>query len=163
MLGELLTVAAGQQGRWEFAAARDTLRAALDRGGQPGEVATARRMLAEVLRELGDDDAAYDLAYAAVRECRRHLGKVHPATVRATALLGAIIHDRGDLDLAEETYREVIESGLAAGDPAGPTGRAVALARANLALLTRDRGDPERARDQLAAAYAAFRRACRAG
>jgi hypothetical protein len=174
-LTELLAAAADHQGRWEFGAAREIL-ADLVADAEPGddslELLTAKRMLAEVLRELDRTDEAHAIAVGLVAACEARLGPAHPATVRATAVLAAILHDRAepeteagadDLARAEGLYLEVI-AGRTVGtdpvdsDPAGPTARAVALARANLALLHRDRGDLHRARDELVEVYAGFRR-----
>jgi hypothetical protein len=170
---ELLAAAADHQGRWEFGAAREILAdlvSAADPADDSLELLTARRMLAEVLRELDRTAEAHAIAADLVTACEARLGPAHPATVRATAVLAAILHDRAepeteagadDLARAEGLYLDVIaEPGLEPddGDPAGPTARAVALARANLALLHRDRGDLRRARDELVEVYARFRR-----
>jgi hypothetical protein len=89
---------------------------------------------------------AHAIAADLVTACEARLGPAHPATVRATAVLAAILHDRAepeteagadDLARAEGLYLDVIaERDIDEADPAGPTARAVALARANLALLT---------------------------
>jgi hypothetical protein len=117
-------------------------------------VRTARRMLAEVLREAGDVPAAYRISFELSAECDRDLGPRHPATVRARAVLARVVHDLGEFDRAEALYQQVIEAG-----PGGPAGRAVSLTQANLALLHGDRGDLQLARIQLAATYLRHRRA----
>jgi hypothetical protein len=143
-------------GRWDFPAAREVLDRAL--AGPPGAAAgldglTARRMLAEVLRELGETMPAYRVAVEVVRECQERHGAEHPATVRALGVLATVWHDRGELAEAERLYARIV-----AGRPDGPAGRWVLLARANLALLRRDQGENASAVRELTVAYTLHRR-----
>ncbi|MGC9665634.1 tetratricopeptide repeat protein [Planosporangium sp. 12N6] len=168
-----LAEAARLQERWQFAAARDVLTALLAGADRPADrlaVVTARRMLAEVLRELGETEEAYALAQPLADECVARLGAGHPATARALTVLATVAQARGDLAAAEELYRRVLDGRFR---ESGPAGRAVRLARAYLALLHRDRAaegteaDPDRggdaraeaARAALEAAYKGLRRA----
>ncbi len=121
---------------------------------------TVRRMLAEALRELGYLDDARGLASGVVRACRLRYGDRHPATVRALAGLGMVLHSAGELQQARQCFEQAVASGVSADAPAG---RAVLLARAQLALVTRDEGDPGSAVRQLTAAYALHRRTFGAG
>lgn len=156
-LADRLAEAASRQERCEFEAARDELLAALGESGDSGlAVATARRMLAEVLRELGELAQARRIAAALVVDCAGRYGEAHPATVRALAVLARVLHDLGDLPAAERLYRRILDGRV---NEDGPAGRAVRLARANLALLYRDRGDAATAHSLLGAAYAVHRRA----
>ena len=143
---------------WEFTAARDLVQDLLDRPDlDPTDALTARRVLAEILRELGELTAAYDLAEVVAERCERVHGPLHPHTVHALAVLGMVRHDFDEFDDAEALYQRVLGSGVEeAGDPAAV--RAVRLARVNLALLRRDRGDREQARAMLEAAYVEHRR-----
>ncbi len=149
-----------QQARWQWAAARDTLRRAVrvareaDRADGVALLST-ERMLAEALRELGDLREAQRLASALVPRCERLLGHGHPGTVRARAVLATIAYDLGDHDTADRLCRQVIESGKGTE---GPAARAILLTRANLARLYRDRGEPQLALATLQAAHGAFRR-----
>nr|WP_240947812.1 tetratricopeptide repeat protein [Planosporangium mesophilum] len=153
--------------RWQFAAARDVLTALLSESPEPADrlpMVTGRRMLAEVLRDLGEADEAYAVARPLAAECEERFGERHPATARALTVLATVVHARGDLAAAAELYGRVLDGRLR---EQGPTGRAVRLARAHLALLHRDRaeaGGPEsaeagRARAELDAAYKGLRRA----
>lgn len=116
---------------------------------------TVRRMLAESLRELGYLDDARAMASAVVHACRARYGDRHPATVRSLAVLGMVLHSSGELSQARQCFEQAIASGVSAEQPAG---RAVLLARAQLALVTRDEGDPRGAVRQLTAAYGLHRR-----
>jgi hypothetical protein len=156
-LAETLANVATLQEQWRFAAARELLTAvgsavSADRLA----IATARRMLAEVLRDLGELDEAHAVAEPLVAECERWFGVDHEATARAMTVLATVVHAVGDLDGAEERYGRVLDGRF---PQAGPAGRAVRLARAYLALLYRDRGDLDRARFTLDAAYKSMRRA----
>jgi hypothetical protein len=158
-LAETLAHAATLQEQWRFAAARELLTALLagaaDSVDRPA-IATARRMLVEVLRDLGELDEAHAVAEPLVAECERRFGPDHEATARAMTVLATVVHAVGDLDGAEERYGLVLDGRF---PEAGPAGRAVRLARAYLALLYRDRGDLDRARFTLDAAYKSMRRA----
>src|SRR5207244_268510 len=88
--------------------------------------------------------------------CRGRYGDAHPATVRTFAVLATVLAGRGELDRARDCYERVVASGAATD---GPAGRAVLLARANLALLARDEGDAGTAVRELTAAYTLHRRA----
>jgi hypothetical protein len=174
-LAEGLANAAGLQAQWRFAAAREALAAALaDEAGPAGGLAavTGRRMLAEVLRDLGELDEAYAVAQVLVADCDQRFGAGHPVTARAVLALATVAHRRGDLDTAGPLYDRLVD-GRFRDD--GPAGRPVRLARAYQALLHRDRGEPgvgrgegsspdrtaalERARADLAVAYRGLRRA----
>jgi hypothetical protein len=174
-LAEGLANAAGLQAQWRFAAAREALAAALaDEAGPAGGLAavTGRRMLAEVLRDLGELDEAYAVAQVLVADCDQRFGAGHPVTARAVLALATVAHRRGDLDTAGPLYDRLVD-GRFRDD--GPAGRPVRLARAYQALLHRGRGDAgvgrgegsspdrtaalERARADLAVAYRGLRRA----
>jgi hypothetical protein len=159
-IADRLAEVAERQERWEFEAARDELRAVLRDAATEGTgdglaLVTARRMLAEVLRELGELDPARRIAAALVVQCTDRYGETHPATVRALAVLARVLHDLGDLRSAERMYRRILDGRI---NEDGPAGRAVRLVRANLALLYHDRGDLETGRSLLGAAYAVHRR-----
>ncbi|WP_426511127.1 tetratricopeptide repeat protein [Dactylosporangium sp. McL0621] len=143
---------------WDFPAARAEVQRLLD---EPvladDDRLTARRLLAEVLRELGELDAAYDLAEAVAAQAERRHGPAHPATVHAVAVLAAVRHDYDEWDEAERLYHRVLDSGLDEDGPE-PVARAVRLARVNLALLQRDRGETTLALAMLNAAYVIHRR-----
>ncbi|GAA2621366.1 hypothetical protein GCM10010399_60540 [Dactylosporangium fulvum] len=143
---------------WDFTGARDAVQILL---GDPAlgdaDRLTARRLLAEVLRELGDLTAAYDLAEAVAAQAERIHGPGDPVTVHALAVLAAVRHDYDEWDEAERLYHRVLDSGVEGGG-AEPVSRAVRLARANLALLRRDRGDHALALVMLNAAYVVHRR-----
>jgi RNase P protein component len=142
-------------GQWDFRGAREVLVHLVAR--EPTEEGfTARVMLADVLRELGENDAAYQAAVEVARESRDRYGSDHPLTVRAATVLGTVLHDRGSLTAAEQQYRLAVHSGVSGkGDGA----RAVLRSRANLALLYRDRGADDVAEFELRSAYRAQRRA----
>jgi hypothetical protein len=146
---------------WDYPAARELLTGARD-AGRPDhlDALTRRRLLAEVLRELGEVEPARQLATEVVRACRERYGDTHPATVRALAGLGMVLQSIGDLGPARDCYEEVV---ACAAEPDRPAGRAVLLAQAQLALLTRDEGDPRGAVRQLTVAYALHRRAYGSG
>lgn len=144
--------------RWDFTAAQAAARDLLDEPDlSPDDRLTARRLLAEALRELGDLDAAYDLAEAAVAQAEQAYGPADPATVHALAVLAVVRHDYDEWDAAEALYHRVLDSGV---DELGDASvcRAVRLARVNLALLQRDRGDRALALTMLNAAYVVHRR-----
>jgi hypothetical protein len=146
---------------WDYPAARELLVEPEDTERPDHlDALTRRRLLAEVLRELGELEPARELATEVVRACRERYGDRHPATVRALAGLGMVWQSQGELGPARDCYEEVVGSGAEAGSPAG---RAVLLAQAQLALLTRDEGDPRGAVRQLTVAYALHRRAYGAG
>ena len=150
---------------WDYPAARDLLvelhEAALAAGREDHlDTLTIRRMLAEALRELGYLDDARGLASGVVRATRQRYGDRHPATVRALAGLGMVLHTAGEYAQARQCYEQAVASGVSAEQPAG---RAVLLARAQLALLARDEGDPGAAVRQLTVAYTLHRRAFGAG
>jgi hypothetical protein len=156
-LAETLANAATLQEQWRFAAARELLATAGSADGTDRlAVATGRRMLAEVLRDLGELDEAHAVVEPLVAECEWRFGADHEATARALTVLATVVHAVGDLDGAEERYGRVLDGRFA---ETGPAGRAVRLARAYLALLYRDRGDLDRARFTLDAAYKSMRRA----
>jgi hypothetical protein len=146
---------------WDYPAAHALLvelhDAAVTAGRQDHlDTLSVRRMLAEALREMGYLDEARGLASGVVRACRQRYGDKHPATVRALAGLGMVLHSAGELEQARQCFEQAIASGVSAERPAG---RAVLLARAQLALVTRDEGDPTSAVRQLTAAYSLHRRA----
>jgi Tetratricopeptide repeat len=145
---------------WNYPAAHELLvelyEAAIAAGRQDHlDTVTVRRMLAESLRELGYLDDARGMASGVVRACRQRYGDRHPATVRSLAVLGMVLHSAGELAQARQCFEQAIASGVSAEQPAG---RAVLLARAQLALVARDEGDPAGAVRQLTAAYALHRR-----
>jgi len=143
---------------WDFPAARAEAQRLLDEPGlTDDDRLTARRLLAEILRELGELDAAYDLAEAVADQAERRFGPAHPAAIHAVAVLAAVRHDHDEWDEAERLYHRVLDSG-ADEDGAEPVARAVRLARANLALLQRDRGETALALAMLNAAYVIHRR-----
>ncbi|MEV8512619.1 tetratricopeptide repeat protein [Dactylosporangium sp. NPDC051484] len=143
---------------WDFPGARDAAQRLLDEPGlSDDDRLTARRLLAEVLRELGELDAAYDLADAVAAQAERRYGPAHRSTVHAVAVLAAVRHDHDEWDEAERLYHRVLDSGIDE-DGAEPVCRAVRLARVNLALLQRDRGETALALSMLNAAYVLHRR-----
>ncbi len=146
---------------WDYPAARELLAGAED-AERPDhlDALTRRRLLAEVLRELGELKPARQLATEVVRACRERYGDRHPATVRALAGLGMVLQSVGERGPARNCYEEVVACGA---EPDRPAGRAVLLARAQLALLTRDEGDPRAAVRQLTGAYVLHRRAYGSG
>ncbi|MEV6926887.1 tetratricopeptide repeat protein [Dactylosporangium sp. NPDC051485] len=143
---------------WDFPGAREVVQELLDEPGlSDDDRLTTRRLLAEALRELGEIDRAYDLAEAVAAQAERRYGQVHPATVHAVAVLAAVRHDYDEWDEAERLYHRVLDSGIdEEGD--APVCRAVRLARVNLALLQRDRGETALALSLLNAAYVIHRR-----
>ncbi|MFG2039194.1 hypothetical protein [Dactylosporangium sp. NPDC048998] len=143
---------------WDFPGARAAVQQLLDEPGlADDDRLTARRLLAEVLRELGELDAAYDLADAVAVQAERRYGPAHRATVHAVAVLAAVRHDYDEWDEAERLYHRVLDSGIDE-EGAEPVCRAVRLARVNLALLQRDRGETALALSMLNAAYVVHRR-----
>jgi hypothetical protein len=160
-VNERLAEAADLYRRWAFAEAREVLVGVLSDALADGAVdslpvITGRRMLVEVLRELGELAEARAVGAPLVVECVARYGETHPATVRALASLARVLHDEGDLDAAERMYRRVLD-GRVSED--GPAGRPVRITRANLARLFRDRGQRGPATSLLTAAYAVHRRA----
>lgn len=146
---------------WDLEAAQAAARALLDEPGlPPGDRLTARRLLAETLRELGDLDAAYDLAEAVSTQAEQAYGPADVATVHAWAVLAAVRHDYDEWDAAEALYHRVLDSGVDETDPVtGPeAARVIRLTRVNLALLQRDRGQRPLALAMLNAAYVVHRR-----
>ncbi|MEV0129475.1 tetratricopeptide repeat protein [Dactylosporangium sp. NPDC050688] len=146
---------------WDLEGAQAAARALLDEPGlPPGDRLTARRLLAEALRELGELDAAYDLAEAVVTQAEQVYGPTHVATVHAWAVLAAVRHDYDEWDAAEALYHRVLDSGVDETDPVtGPeAARVIRLTRVNLALLQRDRGQRPLALAMLNAAYVVHRR-----
>jgi hypothetical protein len=164
-------------GRWDYPAARTVLTELVTRAGESGrwdqlDGLTARRMLADVLRELGDLVEAHELAAEVLDVCRQRYGDQHPATVRTLAVLATVLHERGELARARNCYEQVVADGSTPPPPPGfgpvrlgtppvdgPAARAVLLARANLALLDRDEGDLPTAVRGLTSAYTLHRRA----
>ncbi|GAA3456884.1 tetratricopeptide repeat protein [Dactylosporangium matsuzakiense] len=143
---------------WDFPGARAEVQRLLDEPGlSDDDRLTARRLLAEVLRELGELDAAYDLAEAVAAQAERRYGQIDPRTVHAVAVLAAVRHDHDEWDEAERLYHRVLDSGIDE-DGTDPCCRAVRLARVNLALLQRDRGETGLALAMLNAAYVIHRR-----
>lgn len=129
--------------RWDWTTAAHRLDQAAALAGtvglpDSGLTLSVQRLRAEVLRELGDSEAAHLVAEPVAARCEELFGRRHPATIRAWAVLGAVRHDLGDLSGARDLYRKVIVSG--GSRDRGPTGRAVLLSYANLALVYRDRG-----------------------
>ncbi|GIJ47559.1 hypothetical protein Val02_44450 [Virgisporangium aliadipatigenens] len=118
------------------------------------QLVSVRRMLGEVLYELGDPAAAFRVVSPLVRETEHEFGHRHPATVRAVAVLGAVVHELGELDTAERMYQRVVD---VAPEIGGPTLRSASLARVRLAMLHRDRGDLRAALDELTGAFQAHR------
>ena len=146
---------------WDYSAARDLLVELLDAAHAAGryehlDTLTIRRMLAEALRELGEIDQARGMVGEVVRACRQRYGERHPATVRALAGLGMVLHSAGELEQARQCYEQVLVTGP---DTERPAGRAVLLVRAQLALLARDEGDLRTAVRLLTGAYTEHRRA----
>ena len=164
-------------GRWDYPAARAVLTELVTQVAASGrwdqlDGLSARRMLADVLRELGDLVEAYELAVEVLDVCRQRYGDQHPATVRALAVLASVLHERGELARARSCYEQVVADGSTPPPPPGsgpvrlgtppvdgPAARAVLLARANLALLDRDEGDLPTAVRGLTSAYTLHRRA----
>ncbi|HTJ40207.1 MAG TPA: tetratricopeptide repeat protein [Dactylosporangium sp.] len=142
---------------WDFPGARDAVQGLLGEPLSDDDRLTARRLLAEVLRELGDLDGAYDLADAVAAQAERRYGPDDPRTVHAVAVLAAVRHDYDEWDEAERLYHRVLDSGVEEHG-AEPVRRAVRLARVNLALLLRDRGETGLALSILNAAYVIHRR-----
>ncbi|WP_203931939.1 tetratricopeptide repeat protein [Virgisporangium ochraceum] len=116
-------------------------------GADPLELCTARRMLGEISCEMGDPGSAYQVLSALVPDAEKAFGPRHPASVRSLAVLAATVHELGDYDEAERLYHEV---GERIGDQKS---RAGSLVRVRLALVQRDRGNLDAARDQLNDAY----------
>ncbi|MFF5232259.1 tetratricopeptide repeat protein [Dactylosporangium sp. NPDC000521] len=146
---------------WDLHGAQEAARALLDEPGLPdGDRLTARRLLAEALRELGELDAAYDLADAVATQAEQAYGPSDVATVHAWAVLAAVRHDYDEWDAAEALYHRVLDSGVDEADPdtGAEAARVIRLARVNLALLQRDRGQRPLALAMLNAAYAVHRR-----
>jgi tetratricopeptide (TPR) repeat protein len=142
---------------WDLAGAQAAARALLDEPAlPPGDRLTARRLLAEALRELGDLDAAYDLAEAVAAQAEQAYGSSDTATVHAWAVLAAVRHDYDEWDAAEALYHRVLDSGVDESDP--EAARVIRLTRVNLALLQRDRGQLPLALTMLNAAYVVHRR-----
>ncbi|GAA1515999.1 hypothetical protein GCM10009827_033390 [Dactylosporangium maewongense] len=146
---------------WDLHGAQEAARALLDEPGLPdGDRLTARRLLAEALRELGDLAAAYDLADAVATQAEQAYGPSDVSTVHAWAVLAAVRHDYDEWDAAEALYHRVLDSGVDETDPVtgAEAARVIRLARVNLALLQRDRGQRPLALAMLNAAYAVHRR-----
>src|SRR5690242_20040702 len=96
---------------WDFPGARDAVQDLLGEPLSDDDRLTARRLLAEVQRELGDLDAAYDLADAVATQAERRYGPGDPRTVHAVAVLAAVRHDYDEWDEAERLYHRVLDSG----------------------------------------------------
>jgi tetratricopeptide (TPR) repeat protein len=132
--------------------ARQVLQRAVDiartvPGADQAELGTARRILAEVMCEMGERDGACEVLTELLADSQAAFGPRHPASVRTLAVLAAVVHELGDFDAAERLYREV-------GDRIGDKqSRAGSLVRVRLALLQRDRGNLDGAREELAEAY----------
>jgi hypothetical protein len=160
-LDELLAAAARQQTGWRWADAHDMLRHAVRMARVAGvrdtelPMLNCRRMLAETLRELGQVERARAVVMPLLEDCRAYAGPAHPVTVRTVAVAGAVLHDLGELAAAEQLYHGLVDFNPAAD---GAAARAVMLARVNLALLHRDRGNLSGALGLLCAVYAEFRR-----
>jgi hypothetical protein len=117
------------------------------------EVCTARRMLAEVMCEMGDRTGACEVLTELLADAQKSFGPCHPASVRSLAVLAAVVHELADYDTAERLYREV---GERIGDRES---RAGSLVRVRLALLQRDRGNIDTAREEMTEAYQKHREA----
>jgi hypothetical protein len=122
-------------------------------GADRMEVCTARRMLAEVMCEMGDRTGACEVLTELLADAQKSFGPCHPASVRSLAVLAAVVHELADYDTAERLYREV---GERIGDRAS---RAGSLVRVRLALLQRDRGNIDTAREEMTEAYQKHREA----
>jgi hypothetical protein len=116
-------------------------------GADPLELCTARRMLGEIMCEMGDLPGAFQVLSTLVPDATTAFGPRHPATVRSLAVLAATVHELGEYDEAERLYHEV---GERIGDQKS---RAGSLVRVRLALVQRDRGNLDAARDELGDAY----------
>lgn len=160
-LDELLAAAARQQTGWQWTDAYDMLQHALQMARLAGirdtelPMLNCRRMLAETLRELGRVEQAREVVLPLLDDCRTYAGPAHPITVRTAAVAGAVLHDLGDLAAAEQLYHGLVDNRQVSD---GGAARAVLLARVNLALLHRDRGNLAGALGLLCAVYADFRR-----
>lgn len=142
-VADLMGAAQRAMSRWDWDTAKKRLDLAADLAGaarlpESGLTLSLHRLRAEVLREQGDPDSAYAVVAPVAARCEELFGRRHPATIRAWAVLGAVLHDRGDLSGARDLYRRVIVCGDRRGRT--PASRAVLLSYANLALIYRDRG-----------------------
>jgi tetratricopeptide (TPR) repeat protein len=116
-------------------------------GVDQAELCAARRILAEVMCELGERDGACEVLTELLADSQASFGPCHPASVRTLAVLAAVVHELGDFDAAERLYREV------GGRIGEKQSRAGSLVRVRLALLQRDRGNLDAAREEMAEAY----------
>lgn len=120
-------------------------------GADKLELCTARRVLGEIMCEMGDPQAAYQVLTTLVPDATAEFGPRHPASVRSLAVLAAVVHELGDYEEAERLYHDV---GERIGDQKS---RAGSLVRVRLALVQRDRGNLPAAREQLSEAYTKHR------
>ncbi|GAA3298532.1 hypothetical protein GCM10020218_086420 [Dactylosporangium vinaceum] len=161
----LLSRAAEHDAAGDLAAAADVLGWARQQLDSPSDGSSASAVTdpllaavvtwrhADLLCRNGDLDTAYRLARHLVDDLAATYGPRHPAALRATGVLGRILHAQGRLDDADRLYRVVLGG---ATDDADLAGWAVRLARADRAQLIADRGDPGRAVPLLSAAVAAL-------
>jgi len=93
------------------------------------ELLTEMALALHAQRDLDRADDLYRRALAAGPASRTLEGRVH-------ANLGAVAHDRGDLETAESSYRSALVSLRVTGDA-----RLIGTVRSNLALVAQERGE----------------------
>lgn len=91
-----------------------------DSGPDDPDVLEAQRIRANVLRQLGSYDEAYELTERALARSRAALGDRHPVTVAAQMSFGADQRTRGNFAAALAMDRETFESHEAAYGMADP-------------------------------------------
>ena len=116
----------------------------------PNTVA-GRTNLAFVLADNGDLDQALAMYEAEVATARARLGKSHPTVATAIANVAGILRLQGDLPGARRRYQEALSIRVRALGREHPH---VADARVELARIHLESGDPNRAREEMAVAFA---------
>ena len=76
---------------------------------QPLLQASLRQSLAEILRQLGRLELAFEPQVQAAKARERLLGADDPATLASASSLGTMLQVRGELEAAESKCREVLE------------------------------------------------------
>jgi tetratricopeptide (TPR) repeat protein len=126
-----------------------------ERHFEPGHprIATSQSNLGEVLRNLGQLEAARDLLRMALESDEKSFEPGHPIIAIRQSVLALVLQDLGELEAARDLLRMVLESDEKSFEPGHPK---IATRQTNLAAVLRDLAELEAARDLAAQAYRSF-------
>lgn len=122
---------------------------------EPGHprIATSRSNLGEVLRNLGELEAARDLLRMALESDEKSFEPGHPIIAIRRSILALVLQDLGELEAARDLLRKALESDVRSFEPGHPK---IAIRQSNLAWVLRKLGELEAARDLAGQAYRSF-------